>query len=183
MTTRQIRSDRCPRDSHRHEEGSALLVSVMLLVLMAMIGFASLETVTRDRQVAGYQTRSRTALYAADAGIAVAANTLAAALSASANLGVASLATVTPALPATTLGDTSVHPHGQPSFGPEPGVTPIRYLGTGKPCDSEFGGMSQEVGSGAQWKSAIWEIRVQGQTSDGVPSRLQATFPVCRAFN
>ena len=54
----------------RREGGSALIVTVLLLVLLAVIGLAALDTVTRDQQVAGFQNRSRLALYAAEAGVA-----------------------------------------------------------------------------------------------------------------
>jgi hypothetical protein len=169
--------------ARRRQEGSALLVTVMLLVILALIGFASLDTVTRDRQAAGYQSRARTALYAADAGVATAANLISVTLNSTAVLGVAALAGISPPLPVTMLGDAAVHPYGLPSFGPEPGFPAIRHLAMGSACADAFGGMSEEIGSGAEWKNAIWEIRVQGQTADGVPSRVQATFPVCRAFN
>ena len=57
------------RRSHdRRERGSALLVAMLMLALMGIIGIASLETVTRDRQVAGYGNLAQSALYAADAG-------------------------------------------------------------------------------------------------------------------
>ena len=48
----------------------ALLMTMLLLILMGMIGLASLDTVMRDRQVAGYQNLAQTAHYAADAGLA-----------------------------------------------------------------------------------------------------------------
>ena len=54
----------------RYEDGAALLVAVLILALMGIIGLSSMETVTRDRQVAGYQSRAQTALYAAEAGVA-----------------------------------------------------------------------------------------------------------------
>ena len=53
----------------RHERGAALFVAVLMLSLMGIIGLASMDTVMRDRQVAGFQSRARTALYAAEAGI------------------------------------------------------------------------------------------------------------------
>ena len=52
----------------RREGGAALLVAMLMLVLMGMIGLASMDTVMRDRQVAGFQNLAQTALYAADAG-------------------------------------------------------------------------------------------------------------------
>ena len=43
-------------------------IAVLLLAMLGVIGLASMETVTRDRQVAGFQNRGRVALYAAEAG-------------------------------------------------------------------------------------------------------------------
>ena len=54
----------------RHEAGAALLIAMLLLAMLGVIGLASMETVTRDRQVAGFQNRGRAALYAAEAGVA-----------------------------------------------------------------------------------------------------------------
>lgn len=58
------------RRERRSERGSALFVAVLMLVMMGFLGVAALDTVTRDRQVAGLQNRSRTAFYAAEAGLA-----------------------------------------------------------------------------------------------------------------
>ena len=49
----------------------SIVVKTLLLVLMAMIGMASLDTVMRSRQVVGFQNMAQTALYAADAGVAI----------------------------------------------------------------------------------------------------------------
>jgi len=59
-----------PQPRAKGEGGSALLVTVMLLMMLGLIGLAALNTTTRDQQVAGFQNRKRMALYAADAGIA-----------------------------------------------------------------------------------------------------------------
>ncbi len=56
----------------KREAGMALLVAVVLLALMGIMGLSSLDTVTRDRQVAGYQSRAQTALYASEGGVAFA---------------------------------------------------------------------------------------------------------------
>ena len=56
--------------SRKHEGGAALLIAMLILAFMGVIGLASLDTVTRDRQVAGFQSRAQTALYAAEAGVA-----------------------------------------------------------------------------------------------------------------
>ena len=92
MSTRERRSER----------GSAMLVAVLMMVLMALIGISALETVSRDRQVAGYQFRKKAAFYAAEAGVATALESL--------------LTGGAPAVPSTELGDDTIHPHGQPRF-------------------------------------------------------------------
>lgn len=56
----------------RRDAGIAMLVAVVVLALMGIIGLSSLDTVTRDRQVAGFQSQSQTALYAAEGGLAMA---------------------------------------------------------------------------------------------------------------
>ena len=55
-------------NQNRSEQGTALMVTMLVLALVAIVGLASMETVTRDRQVAGYQSRSRVALYADNPG-------------------------------------------------------------------------------------------------------------------
>jgi Tfp pilus assembly protein PilX len=60
----------------KREGGAALLVTVLLLALMDVIGLASLDTVMRDRQMTGFQNQAQTALYAADAGVADALDTV-----------------------------------------------------------------------------------------------------------
>ena len=58
------------RSLRRSERGSALFVAVLMLVMMGFLGVAALDSVARDREVAGLQNRSRTAFYAAEAGLA-----------------------------------------------------------------------------------------------------------------
>ena len=60
----------------RHERGAALIVAMLMLALMGLIGFASLNTVMRDRQVAGNSSLAQSALYAADAGVSAALDVL-----------------------------------------------------------------------------------------------------------
>jgi hypothetical protein len=182
MSVYEARPDVRP-GSRRREEGSALLVAVMMLILMGMIGFASLETVTRDRQVSGFQRRSSVALYAAEAGVASAASRLVGTLSTTNPLGLAALAAIAPTVPATTLGDAVIHPYGQqPVYSAVTGVAPIQWLAVGGECP-QIGAMSSEVGSGSQWSNAIWEVRMQGALPDGTPAQLQASVKVCRPFN
>ena len=47
------------RARRRRERGAALLVSMLLLTAMALIGFASLNTVMRDREAYGLHDAAR----------------------------------------------------------------------------------------------------------------------------
>ncbi|HBZ69743.1 MAG TPA: hypothetical protein DEP35_08440 [Deltaproteobacteria bacterium] len=147
------------RLGNRRREGSALLVAVMMLVLMGLIGIAALDTMTKDRQVAGFENRARMAFYAADAGVATGLNLVRTAPNRAA----------TPALPATTLGDAVIYPYGQPSFTGDPLVAkPIVYSKDGGPVQ----GMNLQVPP--QFVNTLWDIRVEGQTVDGGRSHLEA---------
>ena len=55
---------------HRREQGSAMLIAVMMLVLMGLLGVAAMETAGEDQKIAGLTNRSRSAFYAAEAGAA-----------------------------------------------------------------------------------------------------------------
>jgi len=46
--------------------GSALLVTVMLLLMIGLVGLAALNTTMRDQQVAGFQNRKRVEAHEAD---------------------------------------------------------------------------------------------------------------------
>lgn len=156
----------------------ALIVAVLMLVVLGVIGLASMETVTVDRQVAGFTTRSRMALDAADAGLATAMGIIRANVQGLRDGGIAALLGFTPALPTTTLGTAASHPYGQPSFMADPaaGGTPITYMGAGKACPWV---MSLD---GIQWRKALWEIRVQGQTADGTTATVQSSASVCHPY-
>jgi hypothetical protein len=145
---------------NRQREGSALLVAVMMLMLMGLIGIAALDTMTKDRQVAGFQQRARLAFYAADAGVAQGLNLVLAAPSRN----------FVPAFPAVPLGDAVIYPNGQPAFRGDPLVpNPVVYAQRdGGPVQ----GMNLQVP--VQFVNTLWEIRVQGQTPDGGTSNLEA---------
>jgi hypothetical protein len=142
----------------RSERGSTLLITTLLLLMIGLFGFAALSTVTRDQQVAGFQKRKKLAFYAAEAGIAKALETL--------------TTTQTPDVPVTNLGDTTIFPHGRPSYRPDPTATdPIEPLGTGA-----FPGMSLNIGQGGTptYQLSFWRIRVQGRGTGGSAARVEA---------
>jgi len=140
------------------ESGSILLITVLLLLLVAMLGFAALDTAGGDQQVAGFQNRRDLAFFAADAGLATALETL--------------TTTRTPSVPNTSLGDATIFPHGQPSFRLDPSVAqPIKSIGAGA-----FPGSSINIvaGGAPTYMLRYWRIRVQGDEAAGSMARLEA---------
>jgi len=156
----------------RREGGAALLVAMLMLMLMAMIGLASLNTVMRDRQMAGFQNLSQTALYAADAGVSDSLDILRTEVVSAALSPGDCLDTV---LPDTDLGDGR-------SYEPDPTApsNQICMLASAEPC-AELDA-SIEVGQPIYLKT-VWNVRVQGNAPAGATSRLQATAERCHAFN
>jgi hypothetical protein len=147
--------------TRRREEGAALLVAVMMLVLMGMIGLAALETVSKDRAIAGFQSRARAAFYAAEAGIGRSKNLVRTAGERS-NM---------PVLASTNLGDTTIYPHGRPSYQGDPDfANPVRYVRDGRPWSQ---GGDLRVGK-QKLVNTLWQANVQGDTPDGAMSRLEA---------
>jgi hypothetical protein len=148
----------------RREGGSALIVTVLLLVMLGVIGLAALDTVTRDQQVAGFQTRARLAFYAAEAGVADAKDRLRDVYSTSALVNFPSAGTP------VDLGDTATFPYGQPQYYGDPNVArAISYLDAGA---IDLGsGMDLREG-GEQWFNTLWRIRVEGRAPGGSTARL-----------
>ena len=153
------------RRSDRREGGTALIVTVLLLVLVGIIGLAALDTVQRDQQVAGFQNRSRVAFYAAEAGVADAKNRLRAVWTTTDTVDF-------PDESAPTLvGDSSLYPLGRPRYYGDPSVpAAISYMDAGAPSVS--GGHDQRLG-GSIRVNTLWLIRVEGSTPDGASSRLE----------
>ena len=159
-------------DTEKREGGSALLVALLFAVLMSMIGFASMDTVMRDRQAAGYQNLAQTALYAADAGIAESLNIVRTDI-VTAALSPGSCLNTT--LAATDLGDGV-------SYGPDPTApsNQICMLASAEPC-AEFDA-SIEMGQ-TVYLYTLWNMRVQGTAPGSAAARLQASAERCHAFN
>lgn len=141
----------------RRSGGFALLMTVMLLMMLASLAFAGLETVQRDQQVAGHMNRKRVALHAAEAGIAKAMETL--------------NQTGTPTVPTTQLGDGSMYPFGQPSYQADTSDGPaVDNLGTG----GVPGFNLQPTQNGTpQFQMQYYKIRVQGNAPGGSRSRVE----------
>lgn len=141
----------------RSEGGSALLVTMLLLVMLGLIGFAALDTVTRDQRVAHYQNRKKIAFYAAEAGVSEALQTL--------------TLNGTPTVGNVSLADSTTYPHGQPSYAPDPtAATPIESIGFGA-----FPGMNLAIGQNGSplYQMQFWRVRVQGSAPGGSVARLE----------
>src|SRR5574338_130571 len=154
--------------TRRREEGSALFVAVMMLVLMGFLGLAALDRVTRDEQVAGFQNRSRTAFYGAEAAVSNARSLLAnSAIVTDRSSSVSFYSQGTP----RQIGDTALYDreggalpryYGDPAFTP-----PIRYLKDGPGLQ----GGNLQPGQGLV--EPLWQINVVGASPDGSRSRIE----------
>jgi Tfp pilus assembly protein PilX len=155
------------RVDRRREDGSALLVAVLLLVFLGALGLSAMETVSRDRQAAGYSKRSRIAFFAAEAG---------------AHQGLDALRQNSnrfnpPTLPATNLGTAADYPYGnRPSFAGDPAssvCTPqaeICWVRAGPP--PKGWGLGTGVGG---WRMSFWNINARGNGIAGGVSRVEVS--------
>lgn len=172
MNAKSTGAPKPPSQRQRREDGAALLMAMMLLVLMGMIGVASLNTVMRDRQVAGFQNLAQTALYAADAGVAgsldiVRTDIVGAALTPGDCL--------TSTLPTTNIGTGSSY-----QTDPTASTNQICMLASAEPCAEIDGSIEQGQ---PVFLYTVWNVRVAGNAPGGATARLQATAERCHAFN
>jgi hypothetical protein len=137
-----------------------------MLILMAGIAMAALDTVARDRQVAGLQNRSRSAFYAGEAAVAEARSLVRNVSSRS------SLPTFYDEATPKTLGDASLYDregtlprfYGDPNF-----ADPIRYAGESAGTGE---GMNLSV-QGQRLSSTLWQINVVGESAGGAKTRIE----------
>jgi Tfp pilus assembly protein PilX len=172
MTPETSRAGACAGPRRRRESGAALLISILLLTAMALIGFASLNTVMRDREVTGYTSQSQTALYGADAALA---NSLEVIRTEIVGNQVLSGDCLAAPVPSATL------PNGV-SYGPDTTATTpnICMLAAAEPCEE----MASSINVGEPiYLYTIWNVRTQGVAPGGATARIQATAERCHAFN
>jgi hypothetical protein len=176
--------DRPQTRDARREGGVALLIAMLMLIIFGAMAVASMDTVTRDRQIAGIHSQSNLAFQAAEAGVA-------AGLAALRNpvqpwpTSIAGLAGFNPALPNIALGDLSDYPYGLPSYVADPDAAqPIQYLGVGGECPGwEVSLDTSNIGGGGMTVlETIFDIRVQGQTQTGARTRIEAAAARCHVF-
>jgi Tfp pilus assembly protein PilX len=147
----------------RGEAGVALLVTILMLVLLATVAFAALNTVARDREVSGNTSRSEASLAAADAGVAAALKVLRADPTASSLARGACLASP---VPSATLGNGS-------SYGPDTtAACSIRFAGWGDSC---MPGNDETY----RYEYRVWDIRAQGTAAGGSVGRVEVTAGRC----
>lgn len=184
----------------RREQGMALLVAVLILALMGVIGLSSLDTATRDRQVAGFQSRAQTALYAGEAGIAFGVGLIRRDAQTLAGGGEGALLAYNPSAGSPPEFPSSGSPEllgtdfpapGSPRFYTDPDARDpnnlaapaqaVRYIGKGRqPCPGWIMSASQ---GGVMWAEALWDIRVRGDNPGGTVVNLQATGANCHPYN
>lgn len=169
----------------RGERGSALLSSMLVLFLMTVLALSSMGTVMRDRQVAGSQTRSRTALYAAEAGVARAEGLLRSSPPSS-SAGIGGLNAYTAAFPTQASPEVLGSGARAPSFYADPGHVGIEYMSAGGKCweGDSAGAMSENIGGqNPIWRDALWDVRVKGTTTDGTEKVVQALVTSCHPYD
>lgn len=151
----------------RAEAGSALLVAVLLLVFMGMIGLAAMDTVSRDRQVAGFTKRTRIGFYAAEAGIHTGLNLV---RSQPNRLD-------PPTLPTVSLGNAADYPETtQPQFEADPNITDPAIRVTHSSFEYAVRKMGMGMGGGTQGPVVdYWVINSMGTGPNGGTARLEAS--------
>jgi Tfp pilus assembly protein PilX len=145
------------RHSRRRQQGSALLIVMLVMAMMGIIGFAGLEAVTRDQRVAGFLKRKKVAFFAAEAGVATALHAL--------------RVNEDPTFAASTVGDASWFTQGLPTYSLDTGSgAASTNLGIGA-----LPGMNMQIGQNGVPKFTIrfWEVNVKGEAVGGTISRIQ----------
>ncbi len=144
------------RHSRKRQQGSALLIVMLVMAMMGIIGFAALEAVTRDQRVAGFMKRKKTAFFAAEAGVSAALHAL--------------RTTEQPDFAPATVGDASWFTMGLPTYSLDTsGGASSTNLGTGA-----MPGMNMQIGQNNSPKFTIryWEVNVKGEAFGGTISRI-----------
>jgi Tfp pilus assembly protein PilX len=145
------------RHSRRRQQGSALLIVMLVMAMMGIIGFAALEAVTRDQRVAGFLKRKKIAFFAAEAGVSTALH----ALRVNAN----------PTFTGSTVGDGSWFTHGLPTYAMDAsGGAASKDLGP-----AALPGYNMQTGQGGTTKFSLtmYEVNVKGEAVGGTISRIQ----------
>lgn len=160
----------------RREAGAALFVAVLMLALMGALGIAAMDSVTRDRQAAGFYNRSSSAFYAAEAAASAARSRIRYVTSRSDDPMSPMPPNVMTPFPTQAapqvMGDTALYDREAqlPIYHADPAVgNPIRYV--------QDAGLYQMGGNlqlkGQKFTNTLWQINVEGQSADGSTARIE----------
>ena len=157
----------------RREQGAAMFVAVMMLVLMGWMGMASMNSVSRDNQVAGFQNRNQNAFFAAEAGVSYARAVLEHEISDTTDLpGTGTVPAFPTQAAPTPISNTAAYAewqsagnagnelpryYGDPNPPDPANPSPIHYVGPGGIVEGD----DLQVG-GAQRVETLWQINVEG---------------------
>lgn len=155
--------------NRKREQGSAILISAVLLVIVSAVAMSTLRTTESDQKVAGYQKQQQVAFFAAEAGVAEAREVLRA-------MGARD---ERPNYPADYPNDTTpveisaaaeFGNVGRPSYYADPDFAdPIGYVGEGAQCSE---GCNMMLG-GTRYNHTRWRINVVGQAPSGDSQRIE----------
>lgn len=149
-----------------------MFMAVLLLVLMGALGLAAIDMAGRDRQSAGFQNRTRSAFYAAEAGAAHGRDLVG---------DIADHYATPPPLPTTTLGDLGAgnlydregqlpQYYGDPDF-----ADPIRWSNQiGPPAPGA------NLQGGAPRREVYFFINVVGQSPGALGSGIEGRASTAR---
>ena len=123
----------------RNENGLAMVVALVILLVLTLIGFSSISTTTFESSITGNERVGTDAFYAAEAGIQV---------------GMNQIPTLT-AIPVTALGSDSFYWSGSPSDKASPKA--LYYLGLYKKEATEM-----------NWGYRRYQINASGESSGAI---------------
>ena len=144
------------RHSRKRQQGSALLIVMLVMAMMGIIGFAALEAVTRDQRVAGFMKRKKIAFFSAEAGVSAALHAL--------------RTTQEPDFAPSAVGDSSWFAQGLPTYSLDTSAgASSTNLGS-----AALPGMNMQIGQNNSPKFTIryWEVKVKGEAFGGTISRI-----------
>ncbi len=144
------------RYSRKHQQGSALLIVMLVMAMMGIIGFAALEAVTRDQRVAGFMKRKKIAFFAAEAGVSAALHAL--------------QTTNKPDFTGSTVGDGAWFKHGLPTYA----LDASAGASTSDLGNAALPGFSLNITeqNSAKFTIRYWSVNVKGEAFGGTVSRI-----------
>jgi len=155
------------RLSRKHQQGTALLIVMLVMAMMGVIGFAALEAVTRDQRVAGFMKRKKAAFFAAESGVSAALYAL--------------RTTEEPDFASSTVGNASWFTQGLPTYSLDTsGGASTTNLGQGTLPGFN---MTTQGYNQSKFVLRFWEVKVKGEAFGGTVSRIAFASGTIEATN